>query len=145
MAAVKYEDLSDAFEFVSSGAPMEHEAFISVDTGRIYWVSALAPVEEELPDDLEESDRYISIPHKNDLDLGRDLALRFAEEELPKAYERVRECFGHRGAYACFKALLSAHGCLDRWYAFEAECTEQALRDWCKDNQIEVILPRRST
>ena len=145
MAAVKYEDLSDAFEFVSSAAPMEHEAFISIDTGRIYWVSSLGPVEEELPDDLEESDRYIAIPHRNDLDLGRNLALRFTEAELPNAYEGVRDCFGHRGAYACFKALLAAHGRLDRWYAFEAEHTEQALKDWCEENQIEVIPPGRST
>ena len=145
MAAVKYEDLSDAFEFVSSAAPMEHRAFISIDTGGIYWVSSLGPVEEELPDDLEESDRYVAIPHKNDLDLGRNLALRFAEAELPNAYEGVRDCFRYRGAYACFKALLAAHGCLDRWYAFEAECTEQALKDWCEDNRIEVTPPGRST
>lgn len=144
MAAVKYEDLSDAFDFVSSAAPMEHEAYISIDTGRIYWVSSAGTLEEELPDDFEESDRYLAIPHKNDLDLGRNLALRFAEAELPDAYERARDCFGHRGAYACFKALLAAHGCLERWYAFEAECTEEALKDWCKDNQIEVIPPVRS-
>ncbi len=53
MVTVKYEDLSLAFAFVSSGAPMEHRAYISLDTGRIYWVSALAPTEDELPDVFE--------------------------------------------------------------------------------------------
>jgi hypothetical protein len=139
MVAVKQEDLSLAFEFVSSGAPMEHRAYISMDTGAIYWVSELGSLEEEPPDDLEESDRYIEIPHKNDLDLGRDLALRFAEKELPDSYARVQDFFRHRGAYARFKDLLAAAGCLDKWYAFEAECTEQALKDWCEVNQIEVI------
>jgi hypothetical protein len=73
VVAVKYEDLSAAFDFVSSAAPMEHQAYISIDTGTIYWISELNPLEEEVPEDLETSDRYIAIPHKNDLDLGRDL------------------------------------------------------------------------
>jgi hypothetical protein len=38
--------------------------------------------EEDLPDDLETSDRYLAIPHKNDLDLGNNLALRFVEEQF---------------------------------------------------------------
>jgi hypothetical protein len=41
-----------------------------MDTGAIYWISEPNPLEEEVPDDLETSDRHIAIPHKNDLDLG---------------------------------------------------------------------------
>jgi hypothetical protein len=44
-----------------------------------------------------------------------------------------------RGAYARFKELLASEQCLDKWYAFEAECAERALRAWCKDNDIQVI------
>ena len=72
MVVVKYEDLSAAFDFVSFAAPMEHQAYISIDTGTIYWISELSPLEEEIPEDLETSDCYIAIPHKNDLDLGSD-------------------------------------------------------------------------
>lgn len=139
MVAVKYEDLSAAFDFVSFAAPMEHQAYISMDTGAIYWISELNPLEEEVPDDLETSDRYISIPHKNDLDLGSELALRFAAEELPDLYTRVEGFFRHRGAYARFKEFLAAEGCLDKWYAFEAACTERALKNWCAENDIEII------
>ena len=114
MAAVKYEDLSAAFDFVSFAAPMEHHAYLSLDTGTIYWISELNPLDEEVPEDVETSDRYIPIPHKNDLDLGIDLALRFKE-------------------------LLASEGSLDKWYAFEAESTERALRDWCTANAISVI------
>jgi hypothetical protein len=110
MVTVNYEDLSLAFYFVSGGAPMEHQAYISMDTGKIYWVSDLAPTEDELPEDFEESDRYLEIPHKNDLDLGQDLALRFAEQELPGAYDRVAAFFGHRGAYRRFKDYLAEVG-----------------------------------
>ena len=139
MVVVKYEDLSAAFDFVSFAAPMEHQAYISIDTGTIYWISELSPLEEEIPEDLETSDRYIAIPHKNDLDLGSDLALRFAAAELPDRYNMVAQFFRYRGAYARFKELLASESSLDRWYAFEAESTERALRDWCTANDISVI------
>jgi hypothetical protein len=139
MVNVKYEDLSEAFDFVSFAAPIEHEAYISLDTGAIFWVSALDSLDEEVPDDLETSDRYIAVPHKNDLDLGSVLALRFAAEALPDQYARVERFFDHRGAYARFKELLAKEGLLDKWYAFEAVATERALKDWCAEHDIHVI------
>ena len=139
MVRVKYDEISAAFDFVSFAAPPEHQAYVCLETGAIYWVSELSPLEEEVPDDLGESDRYIAIPHKKDLDLGSDLALRFAAEELPTQYSRVENFFRHRGAYARFKDLLAAEGCLDKWYAFESESTERALKRWCKENNIEVV------
>jgi hypothetical protein len=51
----------------------------------------------------------------------------------------VEQFFRHRGAYARFKELLVSEACLDKWYAFEAESTEQALKDWCVENKINVI------
>jgi len=139
MVTTRYDDLSEAFAFVSFAAPFEHRAFVSLDTGAIHWISETSPIDDEgLPGDLETSDRYIAIPHKNDLDLGNNLALRFAEEQLPHRYASVEDFFRHRAAYARFKDLLAAEGCLEKWYAFEAESTEQALRDWCKANEIHL-------
>jgi hypothetical protein len=71
--SVNAEELRTTFEFVSFGAPLEHSAYICVDTGKIYCHSVSAGLEEEedLPEDLETSDRYIAVPHKNDLGLGR--------------------------------------------------------------------------
>ena len=139
VVTVKYEDLSAAFDFVSFASPMEHRAYVSLETGVIYWVSEMDPLEEEVPDDLETSDRYIAMPHKNDLDLGSHLALRFTSEKLPDYYARVEDFFRHRGAYARFKELLASQGCLDNWYAFEAESTATALKTWCTENEIEII------
>ncbi len=139
LVTINYDDLSAAFDFVSFAAPMEHRAYVSLDTSAIYWISETNPIEEEdLPDDLETSDRYIAIPHKNELDLGNQLALRFVEEQLPHRHATVEDFFRHRGAYARFKDLLAAEQCLEKWYSFEAECTERALRDWCNANQIQL-------
>jgi len=139
MVAVRFDDLLLAFEFVSGGPPMEHNAYVFIDTGRIYWTSDLDSMEGEIPDDLETSDRYIAIPHKNDLDLGRNLALRFVEQELPERYGRAEAFFRSRGAYARFKQLLESEGVLEKWYKFEAELVEKALRGWCAENGIQFI------
>jgi hypothetical protein len=139
MVTVKYDDLSAAFDFVSFAAPFEHQAFVSLDTGAVYWISEMSPIDEEdLPDDLDTSDRYIAVPNKNELDLGNNLALRFVEENLPDRYADVERFFRRRGAYARFKELLAAEGCLEKWYAFESEATERALRDWCEANEIHL-------
>ncbi len=139
MVTVRYDDLLLAFEFVSAGLPMEHNAYISIETGQIFWISDVYPTEDEVPDDLETSDRYIAIPHKNELDLGRNLALRFAAQELPERYERAKAFFHSRGVYARFKQLLDSEGVLEKWYTFEAGSVEQALRDWCAENSIQII------
>lgn len=139
MVTVAYEEVLSAFEFVGSAAPMEHSAYISLDTGQIYCVSELASMDEELPDDLDTSDRYLVVPHKIELDLGKNLALRFAAQELPDSYEQVASIFRRKGAYARFKQLLEDRGILENWYKFEAETTEKALREWCAENDIQIV------
>jgi len=96
-------------------------------------------LDEEVPDDLETSDRYLVVPHKTDLDLGRSLALRFAGSELRDCHDQVLAFFRRRGAYARFKNLLESKGALQRWYKYEAESTEKALKDWCVENGIRII------
>jgi hypothetical protein len=113
--SVNAEELRTTFEFVSFGAPLEHSAYICVDTGKIYYYSVSAGLEDEdLPENLETSDRYIAVPHKNDLGLGRRLALAFVDQELSDEYDTVANYFGRRGAYGRFKALLHARGMLER-------------------------------
>lgn len=139
MAAVKKEDILMAFDFVGSAPATGNNAYLSLDRGVIYWVSELGDAPEDLPDDLETSDRYLTIPHKNDLDLGWRLALRFAAQEMPEQYEQVEELFTHKGAYSRFKELLKYEEILEKWYAFETESVEKALREWCAGNGIEIL------
>ncbi|TDG04000.1 hypothetical protein E1N52_32045 [Paraburkholderia guartelaensis] len=131
MVAVRHDNLSMAFDFVSCAAPMEHSAYISLDTGKVWWTSDSSEAfDEEIPDDLETSDRYLAIPHKSELDLGSHLALRFVAQTLPACYEQVEEFFRRRGAYARFKGLLEREGVLERWYSFETDAVERALRSY---------------
>ncbi|KJK22558.1 hypothetical protein UB46_20705 [Burkholderiaceae bacterium 16] len=140
MVAVKHDDLSMAFDFVSFAAPMEHNAYVSLDTGKVYLTSdANDAFDEEIPDDLDTSDRYLAIPHKNELGLGRSLALRFVAQELPACYDQIEGFFRRQGAYARFKDLLERKGMLELWYSFEADSVERALRQWSAENGLEIL------
>jgi hypothetical protein len=136
--AVNFSELLDAFEFVSSVGCGENTAYLYKETGKIYWHSDWVDDVEDLPDDIEDSAKYMTIPDKRELDLGEPLVLKFARHHLPDDYNKVREIFSRAGAYARFKDLLEYRHAVDRWYAFEQKATEEALRAWCEDNDIEV-------
>lgn len=138
MVTVPLSDLLDAFDFANAGTPYENRAFIHLDTGAIHWTSAMVELEEEPPEDLETSERYLALPYKNELDLGRELALSFVDQELPGEYDRCSDFFHHKGAYRRFKDFLESRDVLEKWYAFEAQATEAALRAWCEEHGIQL-------
>ena len=135
---VSLKDILGAFEFVSAGGIGEHQAFLCKQSGKIYWHSELSDDLDELPDDIDDSEKYVQIPNKRELDLGKPLVLNFARQFLPDYFDEVRQIFSSRGAYARFKDLLDRRGALDQWYDFEAKAEERALRMWCDLNSIEV-------
>ena len=65
--------------------------------------------------------------------------MRFVTQELPDQADRVGGFFRHKGAYARFKDLLESEGLLEKWYNFEAAASDRALRDWCAENDIQII------
>jgi hypothetical protein len=91
-----------------------------------------------LPDGIEDDENYVAIPRKQELGVGKPLALDFAREFLPKDFDDIRYMFSKHGAYQKFRALLIKKKLLDRWYDFESKATERVLREWCELNSIEV-------
>lgn len=135
---VKFSELLDAFEFSNVGGTTEYHAYVGLDTGKFYFVTGQDDLDEEVPDDIDELDRYLHMPDKWDLDLGSRLVFAFAEQVMPDYYDTVRDIFRRRGAYGRFKDFLDAKRMLERWYDFEAKATERALRAWCQENDIEL-------
>jgi hypothetical protein len=134
---VSFTELHDAYLFLSMGEPYSCQAYICRQTGKIY-CHADGIDEEELPDDIEDGQKYLAIPNKHDLDLGKALVMDFAYAFLPDEVDRVRDIFRRRGAYGRFKDLLARRGMIDRWHAFQAAAEEKVLRDWCAENAIEL-------
>ena len=135
--AVEFKDIVDAFDFVSFGQMYTHQAFLNKETGKIYWHSEFGDNEEELPEDLDD-EKYIEIPHKNELELGKSLVLDFAYEHLPDETNKIKEIFRKKGAYSKFKSLLERKGVIEKWYEYESRAHEKALRAWCKENEIKI-------
>ena len=136
-APVKFEDLLSAYEWVSS-SPYDNEAFVSRLTGNVHWSSSTIELDDELPEDIEDGSIYVAVPNKHELNLGKYLALTFAEEQLADSYQTVTNIFRRPGAYGRFKDLLERRGSLQAWYDFEAKATERALREWGAEERLSI-------
>src|ERR1700730_18690091 len=94
------KDIQEAFEFVCAGGGGEHEAFLCRQSGKLYCHSELCDDLDILPDDIGDSEKFLQIPDKGELDLGKPLALDFSRHFLPGDFDDVRQFFRRRGAYA---------------------------------------------
>src|SRR4030042_4719614 len=138
MMKIKFDEIENAFLYVSMTPMLGNQAITSKETGEIFYISEMGD-SDDLPDNIDESNDYIEIPHKNDLDLGKNLVFRFVSEYLPEEYNRVAQIFRREGAYSRYKDLLERKGLLDRWHEFENNAQSKALREWCKENNINLI------
>ncbi|MCK1745924.1 hypothetical protein IVA80_35480 [Bradyrhizobium sp. 139] len=120
----------------------EFRAFVCKRTGTIHYQTDFpdaAELYDDLPEDIEDEEKYVALPDKRELGLGKSLVLDFAGEFLADDFDDVRYFFNKRGAYPKFKTLLARRGATDRWRAFENEATERASRHWCTHNAIEIV------
>jgi hypothetical protein len=85
-----------------------------------------------------DDERYVEIPHRNELGLGKPLVLDFVGQFLPDDYDEVRRIFSRKGAYARFKCLLARRNALQQWYDFSAKAEKAALREWCEESGIKL-------
>ncbi|MBI3713803.1 MAG: hypothetical protein HY253_12705 [Burkholderiales bacterium] len=131
----KISELADALEFASGADYFGNEAYVNREAGRVVFVSDEFCDIEDKPDNLD-SDVWVQIPQKAELDLGVRLVTGFVGEFMPDLKMTVREIFQKKGAYARFKALLDAQGQLERWYEYEEAKTVSALQNWCVENRI---------
>ena len=140
---VSFSDLLDAYETVSIDHHADNQAYVCRQSGKVYCRMDPLYVGEdcagELPDDVEDGQKYLAVPGKHDLDLGTPLVMDFVHQVLPQDVDDVRDMFRRKGAYASFKGLLARRGALDEWYEFERKATERALREWCEGNSIKLV------
>ena len=139
--AITVDTLESALEWASSGAPFENQAYLSRSTGELFFQSASGDSDEDLPDNLEDITAYVAVPHKNDLDLGRELVLKFVHTQAPAHASALEAYFRQRGAYSKFKSHLERANLLERWYVYEAAERCRTLEEWAVDNGFVVLAP----
>ena len=133
---IKYDDVENAFLFVSMQPPWTNTAIVCKETGEIYYKSDYGD-SDELPEDIDD-EKYVEIPHKNDLDLGKNLVFEFVSQQMPEDQEKIYEIFRRKGAYSRYKYFLEKKGLLEKWYEFENKKTKEALLAWCTENDIKI-------
>jgi hypothetical protein len=132
-----FSEIHDAFLFVNSAEEGMNRAILCKDTGLIFFRSEWGDI-NEMDDEELDCDEFVEIPHKNELDLGQNLVFEFAEEYLAGECDLVSEIFQRRGAHGRFKDLLAQKSLLKSWYGFQNRREEEALRQWCLENEIEM-------
>lgn len=130
----KISDIEWAVEFASAGFG-DHEAYIDKQSGAIFYVGDA--VEEDIPDELFDNSRYIAVPDKRDLGLGKRLAIRFISEHLPTKLDKTYDIFSRSGAYGRFKELLTSANKLDDWYSYEELALKKAIIEWCNEYSVK--------
>jgi len=137
---ITYSDLEDACLFANVGGGYETIVYLCKQTGKFYYETDFSDLEEleSIPDDITDENKYIALPDKYELDLGQNLTRDFISANMPNEMDKLREIFSKRGAYRRYKDWLINIGKIDDWYDYENKATEKALREWCKENGIQL-------
>jgi len=139
MAGIPFEAVEEAFDFVSFSEWGENAAVLCLETGKVFYHSENLEIDDEVefPEDVDDNPAYVFVPHKQDLDLGRRVAVDFALSHLEDPHV-VGRIFNGPGAYGRWKVLLEERGLLHAWFDFELAESRAALRRWCEEQGIEL-------
>ena len=133
---LSYEEILDAYEWVSADPSLQNTAYVNRTTGTVYLETDEIGDDDTLPEDIEDGTKYIAVPYKHDLDLGKALVFDFVEEYLRDDLDKVSGYFKRPGAYSKYKDLLERKQLLEAWYAYERQKTFEALCKWASENSI---------
>ena len=137
LSMLSLEDLLFAYEWVSADPARENAAYVDRLTGKVYWNAEECEPDQELPEDIDDDTKYIEVPDKFDLDLGKALVFKFVTEYLKNEHDKVSSIFHGTGAYGRFKDLLESKKLLDTWYEYEQVKIDNALMQWCILNSLQ--------
>jgi hypothetical protein len=125
-----YDTIDDAFHYVSDARPGERKAAVHRPSGRVFLASCSAGFDER-PPEAETDPDYVHIPHRQELDPGKPLALEFVRSHCPAELPRVEALFARAGGFRNFKDFLRRRQLLESWLVFEEQRIEALLRQWC--------------
>lgn len=131
------DDVWHSYSYASAGVQGENRAYINTETGDTHWHSEFGDNFEELPEDIDD-EKYVALPHKNDLDLGVQLVFNFVDQYMPEDYATISDIFRKKGAYSRFSSYLENRNKLQQWYDYRDKAEDKALREWCKENGIQL-------
>jgi hypothetical protein len=85
---ISFDDIENAFLFVGMDRQFVHNAYLCKETGQIFYASEIG-YSDELPDDIDDPEKYLAIPHQKRLGLGKALVFEYVSQYLPDEFDRV--------------------------------------------------------
>ncbi len=104
---MNYNEIEEAFNFMSHGYYGDHMAMVCRSTGTVCWCTADGE-NDDIPEEAYESDDWITVPDFKDLRCGQNLVFDFVDERIPADIAQIHSMFRKSGAYARYKDLLGA-------------------------------------
>ncbi|HFI0703174.1 TPA: UPF0158 family protein [Streptococcus suis] len=138
--AVWFQDVVDALQMLNQDdryyydSHLDELVYLSVADFRFESRDGL---EEEIEEDV--MGRFIRLPTYYDFN-----PYTFMERyvhHLPDGdlSDRLSRSIRGRGAFRRFRSELERCDRLEDWYAFEAQCYEELVLDWCQENEIAIV------
>lgn len=90
-------------------------------------------------DILENDGNYIELPTKFDIHeygIMEDFCFSMKDERIQNSLLRA---IGSKGAFQRFKDQIINLGIRDQWFSYRDERYKQIAKEWCRDNDIELI------
>ncbi|HEX7934037.1 MAG TPA: hypothetical protein VF573_13310 [Paraburkholderia sp.] len=106
---------------------MEHNAYVSLDTGEVYWTTLKLRIAT-----LRFRIRTISISEEVS-------PCAFSHKRYLRVTARSKDLSDDKALTRASRDLLQRKGVLEAWYTFGADSVESALRQWCAENGIEIL------
>lgn len=136
MHPISRDDLHLTVEHVTGGQVHGAAAYVDRQTGATLWAGD--GMEEPLPDDIDNEERYLPVPSRKELGIGRNDALAFTEEHAPQLLDRAEAIFRRAGAFQSFKVLMHDAGLLPQWYAHQHVRLWEALEEWVGEEGLQL-------
>ena len=124
--------------YVSSGMMLSTEAYISRESGEIFYVSDDPDLNVGNPKDLDNYEKYIEVPGKVELGIGKRVVFQFVSKVMPEKLDEVERIFCRKGAYSRFRSLLERNRKLEEWYKYESESMKKELGYWAEEEGFEL-------
>lgn len=126
-----FSEIRMAFDFVSSREEGDNIAYVAAEEGEIFYYSEPLGLNEIRGIDIHSATCH-SLPHRESLNLGQELAFDFVDERFPEEYSRVRDVFTDgETSRERFREMLESAGRLREWEEYESARVAEVLGEWC--------------
>ncbi|MDO4466289.1 MAG: UPF0158 family protein [Bacillota bacterium] len=113
------------------------QTFYEISTGKIHYVFAY--MDEEVLEEMEDSDDFIALPDKNDIHEYRLMEdfIRMVKDE--EAKEKLHRSIRGKGAFRRFKEKVCILGLQKEWFDYRDQKYREIAQDWCMKYDITPI------